>query len=702
MRWMTNAVAGVRRDRPEPRRPAQRRDPRRRHRHREPVVAQHPRRRASQVLTGAGVENPFGAQPLTAHEHAPARRRRASATTSDEAGEQMSYALDVLEARGDLDPDSPEAQQFVRDYLKDVTMHEVGHTLGLRHNFRASRAYTDAAARRPGVHRARNGITGSVMEYAPINLNAPGEPRALRHAVPAPRSGPTTTGRSSTPTSRCRRPSRRERPSWRSIAARSAEPQLAYGTDEDNFLGIDPESLQFDLGNDADRRSRSKRIAIARTCSSARRRASSGPTEDYAVLRRSVQLRDRATSARAVGVLARQIGGVRTLRDCPGSGRDPLQPVPVADQREALDVHRRQPARGRQPARLADAAAQARHRLQRALRRAVRGGEGSAATDYSPSEQVLGLQRALLGRADERRRRHARCSTAASKAPAGAGRALRCPSSTAACRRRVWSELDGSGDIAPLRRELQRDHVNRARRPAAAPRRLEPRRRAQPRARAGAGAAGADRRRRRSAAALSEEARAHLPDSADTLRQALSARLQRAGRLKPRAGDRAGTRAALSPRFRCFVAPECGLDGSPAAAIVRRMTSGQRACRRPATRPAGDRRRPDLEARRRRRRCWRSLVAAAAESDLRQCRSGCCSAACCSSPLLLLLVFAAAGTWHPRRMPRWLAQVLAVVLAAPIATAAGLPAEHRRQRGRRARPRGPGDGLHLHHRLPCW
>jgi predicted Zn-dependent protease len=59
------------------------------------------------------------------------------------AAEQLSYALDVLEARGDIDPASPEAEKFVYDYLKDVTMHEVGHTLGLRHNFRSSRVYSD-------------------------------------------------------------------------------------------------------------------------------------------------------------------------------------------------------------------------------------------------------------------------------------------------------------------------------------------------------------------------------------------------------------------------------------------------------------------------------------------------------------------------------------------------------------------------------
>ncbi len=42
--------------------------------------------------------------------------------------------------------------------------------------------------------------------------------------------------------------------------------------------------------------------------------------------------------ARAANVLSRQIGGVRTVRDAPGTGRDPLTPVPVAEQREALDV----------------------------------------------------------------------------------------------------------------------------------------------------------------------------------------------------------------------------------------------------------------------------------------------------------------------------------------------------------------------------
>ena len=48
------------------------------------------------------------------------------------------------------------------------------------------------------------------------------------------------------------------------------------------------------------------------------------------------------------------------------------------------------------------------------------------------------------------------------KAPTGAGRALRMPELYGRLTQAVWSELDGrSIDIAPLRREVQRDHVNR-------------------------------------------------------------------------------------------------------------------------------------------------------------------------------------------------------------------------------------------------
>ena len=48
-------------------------------------------------------------------------------------------------------------------------MHEVGHTLGLRHNFRGSAGAT-GPARRPDLHPG-NGLGVSVMDYNPPSLS---------------------------------------------------------------------------------------------------------------------------------------------------------------------------------------------------------------------------------------------------------------------------------------------------------------------------------------------------------------------------------------------------------------------------------------------------------------------------------------------------------------------------------------------------
>ncbi len=478
----------------------------------------------SQILSTSGVDNPFRNADVTPEELALLMSGRVC-TYGEIAAEQMTYATDVLEARGDLEPGSPEAEAFVDAYLKDVTMHEVGHTLGLRHNFRASRVYSQQQLADPAFTRA-NGITGSVMEYAAINLNSAEEPRE-RYGTPFNDTlgpydywaieyayKPLPSGLSAAD----------ERAALEKIAGRSAEPLLAYGTDEDNFIGVDPETLQFDLGNDVIVFA-AKRIAIAQDLLKRQETRVLRPDQDYNVLKRSVTyaLRD---VARAANALSRQIGGVRTLRDAPGTGRDPLTPVPVAEQRAALDLIT--------GSLLAADSFRVSPALQRKLGtdfserlEALRGGDGSGQTDYSPSEQVLGLQRALLAvmMSDTVATRLLESSE---KAPSGAGRALRMPELYGRLTQAVWSELDGRGDIAPLRREVQRDHVNRIAglllRPGAASR-------ADTRSVVRAQAKdllerirGAGRR-----AGLSDEAKAHLADSADTLEQALSARLQRAG-----------------------------------------------------------------------------------------------------------------------------------------------------------------------------
>jgi hypothetical protein len=457
----------------------------------------------------------------------PAHQHTEYCEHGDLAAQQLSYGLDVLQARGDLDPAGPEAEQFVLDYLTDTTMHEVGHTLGLRHNFRSSRVWTDSQLSDRAFTTA-NGLAGSVMEYAPINLPRPGEAGgtpfqtvlgaydywAIEYAYKPLPAGLTKT---------------QEKQALQAIAARSAEPQLAYGTDEDNFIGIDPESLVFDLGTDPLVYAK-KRIEIARDLIARQEKRELQPSEDYSVLRRSINyaLTDAGTAA---GILARQIGGVRTLRDFPGSGREPLVPVAAATQREALDVL----ARGV----LAADAFRLSPALQRKLapdynqRTSALFSDGDlGATDYSIINAVLGMQRALLAQLMSDGLAARLLDSEGKFEPAAKGRngsaGFRLSELYDRMMREVWSELAAGSDIAAPRRELQREHLSRVAsmllRPTSASR-ADARSLLRMQARQLLASIKGTLKR----PGLSAEARAHLLDSADTLTQALEAKLQRAG-----------------------------------------------------------------------------------------------------------------------------------------------------------------------------
>jgi len=437
---------------------------------------------------------------------------------ADMAAEQLAYALDVLDSRGDLDPASPEAQQWVLDYLTDTTIHEVGHTLGLRHNFRSSRIYTEAQLADPEFTR-KVGLAGSVMEYAPINLSRPGEPTTYAWQLALGPYDYWAIEYGYKPIA-----PEHEDAELQHIAARSNEPQLAYGTDEDNFLGIDPESLHFDLGNDPVAFAK-KRFDIARDLIHRQESRALKPEEDYSVLRRSINFALRDV-ARAAGILARQIGGVRTLRDHPGSGRDPLLPVSAAAQRNALDLL----ASGVLAADSFVLSPSLQRRMAPSFaerRDAIFDGDGPVATDYSLATVVLEMQRAVLaalmndGVAQ-------RLLDSEGKVDA-AGPALHLSELMQRLSSEVWSELrGGNGDITSMRRELQREHVNRL-----ATLLLKPGALSRADARSLLRVQSQELLGRIQAAAqrkgLSEEARAHLQDSADTLRQALNAPLQRQG-----------------------------------------------------------------------------------------------------------------------------------------------------------------------------
>jgi len=441
------------------------------------------------------------------------------------AAEQLGYAMDVLEARGELEPDSPLAQQFVQDYVKEVVLHEVGHALGLRHNFRASRAYTEAQLADAEFTRA-HGTTGSVMEYNAVNLPRPGQSGGVPFQTTLGPYDYWAIEYAYKPLPAGIKPSE-ERAELQRIAARSKEPLLAFGTDEDIFFGLDPETIQGDLGADP-LAFAAKRLDIARDLFKRQETRELPPDRDYAVLRRSLGFAI-GDVARSVAVLVRQIGGVRTLRDYPGSGREPLLPVNAKLQREALDLMSR--------AVLAADGLSLTPALQRRLApdyldRAESVGEP---TDFALAQRLLDLQRALLnylmgdGLA-------ARVLDSATKVDRP-GDAFQLAEIYQRLADDVWGELGKGGAlhqaIRPERRELQRSHVNRL---VAALLRTSPTVRADARgllrqqARqllARLEAVQGPRSSRRGGA--DSDTGVHLADSIDSLRQALAAPLQRQG-----------------------------------------------------------------------------------------------------------------------------------------------------------------------------
>jgi Met-zincin len=486
----------------------------------------------SQVLGGgtraSGVPEfnflPLAAQPEMAGQDA--ADQHAFCRHGALAAEQLGYALDVMQAGADVEPDSPLAQQFVHDYVKDAIMHEVGHALGLRHNFRASRAYTEAQLADAEFTRA-NGTTGSVMEYAAVNLPRPGQSGgvpyqtaigpydywAIEYAYKPMSTGITAEA---------------ERSELQRIAARGNEPQLAFGTDEDTFFGLDPETIQLDLGADPIAFA-SKRLDIARDLFKRQETRELSPQRDYAVLRRSLGFA-LSDVARALGVLARQLGGVRTLRDFPGSGRDPLQPLAANVQRESLQLM--------SGAVLAPEGLQITPALQRRLAPDYldRAEMGGGPTDFAVPQRLLELQRAVLAYLTSD-------FLAARVLDSGAKvdkptEAFQLSEIYQRVADDVWSELRG-GDlsktaIAPARRELQRDHVNRLALALLRPTpgaRVDARGFVRTQARALLARLEATQARSTQAGRSigHAETRAHLADSIDTLRQATNAVIQRQG-----------------------------------------------------------------------------------------------------------------------------------------------------------------------------
>jgi len=242
---------------------------------------------------------------------------------------QLAFANLAMEAQGL----AGNIEDYLGQMLKELVMHEAGHCLGLRHNFKGSAWLPMKEIEE--ANRAGEATVGSIMDYNPAIIAPRGEKQGsfmTRSIGPydywAIEYGYRVAGK----------PYKDEAEMLKAIASRCTEAGLEYGTDEDtmSFLSPDPYSNRYDMGRDvvefAERQTKLTESLLKDI-----RKWAVKDGQSYTRLRRAFAhiLSERSAATEYV---ARFCGGEVLRRDQKGdpNERPPIEMVPAEKQREAL------------------------------------------------------------------------------------------------------------------------------------------------------------------------------------------------------------------------------------------------------------------------------------------------------------------------------------------------------------------------------
>ena len=141
---------------------------------------------------------------------------------------QIAFGLSALMAKG---AGEKEQSAMLDDWLRSLVVHEVGHTLGLNHNFRASQ-YRPMSQLHDSVATRSSGLSASVMDYEATNVAPIGHPQGQYWStVPGPYDDwAIEYGYSEALADPVAEEARLE-----AILARSTRPELAFGNDADDM-----------------------------------------------------------------------------------------------------------------------------------------------------------------------------------------------------------------------------------------------------------------------------------------------------------------------------------------------------------------------------------------------------------------------------------------------------------------------------------
>jgi Met-zincin/Domain of unknown function (DUF5117)/Domain of unknown function (DUF5118) len=280
------------------------------------------------ALEGKGLAVvPSGWTPIQAHLAKRAGRSGEMCQFALGMQSEMTLAAVALAEPGKIDGKLPD--ELIGQAIKEVVMHEVGHSLGLRHNFKASTMLTAEQLHDTAI-TSKKGLTGSVMDYAPMNLAPKGAKQGDYFSTTI---GPYDYWAIEYAYKQL---DGAEEIELKKIASRAPEPDLTYGTDGDSFVNDDPLVNRYDLGSDVCRFAKD-RIVLA---------SSLLKDIDQKVVKDGDSWANSRTAfsallqqyGNAAHLAANYIGGQYVVRDHKGDkgARDPVIPVAGAKQREAL------------------------------------------------------------------------------------------------------------------------------------------------------------------------------------------------------------------------------------------------------------------------------------------------------------------------------------------------------------------------------
>ena len=259
--------------------------------------------------------------PATGHKHG-------ACTMAAHMTAQNAFGIAALKATG---ASEDEIDALVREAIYFLILHEIGHTLGLNHNMKASSLYDPLAVHDREI--TQGAPTGSVMDYPAVNIAPTGLTQGDYYNQ---RPGHYDDWAIEFGYS----PAMEDADARTMLLARSTEPGNAFGNDADDMRrsgsGIDPRVMIGDMSSDPVAYGRDRMDLVTTTLASLVDKYDEENSWQELVRAYRVALSQRGTMAR---IMARQIGGVYVDRRAPSQSTDtnrPYTPVPEETQKAAM------------------------------------------------------------------------------------------------------------------------------------------------------------------------------------------------------------------------------------------------------------------------------------------------------------------------------------------------------------------------------